>query len=39
MFLKISVYLPHNDELFKAKPVIKYLQDKFHLMVDNCHQF
>ena len=26
-------------KLFKAKPVTKFLQEKFHLLVDNCNQF
>ena len=26
-------------KLFKREPVTKFLQDKFHLLVDNCNQF
>ena len=26
-------------KLFKTKPVTKFLQEKFHLLVDNCNQF
>ena len=28
-----------NIKLFKTKPVTKFLQEKFHLLVDNCNQF
>ena len=26
-------------KLFKTKPKTKFLQEKFHLLVDNCNQF
>ena len=26
-------------KLFKTKPITKFLQKKFHLLVDNCNQF
>ena len=28
-----------NIKLFKTKPVTKFLQEKFHLLVDNGNQF
>ena len=28
-----------NVKLYKTKPVSKFLQEKFHVLVDNCNQF